>query len=204
VGYIECQNAAIAFISGIMNHDETTLATAQEFSDMGNGVKVGYECHRSTGFLNDLINYVHLLCGVDTQASQAIRQSIIKDYRELKARGVENPLIVRNAHSRGGMELYQALKGISPEILSCVLVYTYGSAYMIPPDGLYGATNYVNPNDFVGNWGAFISGKGANIEYTNYASSGAGKYIADHSMEAYRGAMRTAIDDMNIQIEKRR
>lgn len=197
-GY-EMEGVSVGVLTGIDTEDPATINFANNFSDGLDGAAVGLQCHRSSGILNDLWNVVHLLFGMQTDATRAIAESIKNDFYQMKNAGVLKPLIVRGAHSRGGLELYVALKLLPPEIKSCIAVYTFGSAYLIPPDGLRGAINFVNPNDLIPKLASvYCRGNGANIVYTNYRTDGMFYNLEDHLLktDGYQQAIIHACDDL--------
>lgn len=193
-------------ITGMKTYDDESHDFAVKVQEGTEGSSVHWQSHRSTGFLNDLWNVLHLLLGVQTDATRALAQTITREYNKWIERGITTPLISLFAHSRGGLEAYRAMDLLPKEIKSCLCVYTFGSAYLIPPDGLHDAVNYINPKDLVPKLASvYCAGNGARVITTDYRTEGMFNFLADHALETpgYQDAIMDACADLREKMGRR-
>jgi len=202
----ELEGCSLVSTLGIQTFDGQNQRFGTSISKAMDGSEVFVISHRTTGLSNDLFNCLHLLLGVQTDATRALAATIEQEYNKWIERGVTDPIIAVWAHSRGGLETYMALKLLPAEIKSCVIAYTFGSAYQIPADGLRDAVNYVNSNDLIPKIASlYCSGNGAKIIYTDYCSDGIFNFIDDHGIDTpgYVQAVQDSFKDLQRKLSER-
>lgn len=201
-GYLGGQ--AISGMSTIVDTGIWTMAGGcmqfgQQLSDAMGGAEVIYACHQTQGALAD-ISYAGLeVMRGRPEAVFHLSRVITEQYYRWQVAGYSRPIINLAGHSRGGLEIYGALQLLPEEIRKCVAVYTIGSAYLIPKEGLRSAVNYVNSDDIVPKLASiYCAGNGADVIDTGWSSGYPFSSITDHFLDSE--GYKKVIDDVGIDI----
>lgn len=136
----------ITLINGILNARYYLLDTVEMVSDFHGGNNIHYIFRPTEGWTWDLFKSVLVKCGwVSPQAKQLAAR-----WRELIAEmgGVNGGgKIIHYAHSLGAVDTFLAKSLLSPEELSMIQVYTFGSPLLFGPGGFQSVTNFVSKGD---------------------------------------------------------
>lgn len=138
----------ITLINGIINARHDLDNTLEMISKAHGGNNIHYIFRPTEGWTKDLVKATLVKFGwVSPQAKQlAVRwKELIEEMGGTHGGGK----IIHYAHSLGSVDTFMAKGLLSPEELSMIKVYTFGSPSLLNPGGFQSVTNYVSKGDGV-------------------------------------------------------
>lgn len=139
----------VSFAHGILNLRSDLQNSLQFLSTTHGSVNVHYVYRPTAGWAWDLIKaFMVSKCGYVSQEAEEIKKIWKQLIEEMGGPG-NGGKIIHYAHSIGGGDTYHAFMSMSPEEQQMIDIRTFGTAAIIPNEGTYQITNYVNTLDWI-------------------------------------------------------
>lgn len=172
------------YANGIGTLFEKCIETAKKIADMSGGFFTYALCNPTEGGCKDLIKCAILKSHIDTQAVKELRGFLNFVTEELK-KDCQDARLYSHHHSRAGMEMDRAGRGMPKDNRKHIQAHTYGSATMIDRGLFSYVMNYVNNLDGIPR--TDLHGLYFNrdvVRYTNWSEGGIFNILGNHSIDS--------------------